>query len=74
MAPTLNRADWIKLADRKPPNQTICLISDGKEIGLAEWDTRSIPDGWWNPVGFGGYEWEWGFTPTHWMPLSVELP
>jgi hypothetical protein len=27
---------------------------------------------WWEPVGHGGYEWEWDFSPesiTHWAEL-----
>lgn len=73
------RSVWIPLLDRLPDNDVICMITDGKEIGLASawrvgYGHRKPYAVSWGPCGFGGYEWEWDFDPTHWMPLPVSLP
>jgi hypothetical protein len=64
---------WIPLAERKPEHEMICLIAGEGQIGLAEYDAK-FPEGWWNACGVCGYDWEWGFEPTHWMPLTITLP
>ena len=65
---------WESLEIKKPPNKAIVFITDGKDFALAEYscDTTS---GWFNGKGFGGYEWEFDFSPTHWAFLGdIQLP
>lgn len=66
---------WIAMAERHPPENATVIISDGKEVGMATFGyIGGHRKPWWGGCGFSGYEWEWDFTPTHWMPFNVELP
>lgn len=53
------------------PSAKPILVTDGKVIVVVEkGDCAGRP--WPDPVGFGGYEWEFDFDwedLTHWMPL-----
>ena len=70
--------EWIKLSDREPGQGQRVLISDGHEVSAAITDlTLRSPRGgpWWDGCGFGGYEWDWDFDPTHWAPMpSLPTP
>lgn len=53
------------------PKSTPILATDGKVIVVLE-RGENAGRNWPDPVGFGGYEWEWDFywgDLTHWMPL-----
>lgn len=52
------------------PRDTPILVTDGKSVVCIKW-TKCAGDDWAEPVGFGGWEWDWDFHPkelTHWMP------
>ncbi len=72
------RTEWVALSDRVPDHDLICLVTDGREIAMAMSDRkfyRNEPHRvWWDACGCGGYDFEFNFEPTHWMPLSVQLP
>ena len=63
--------EWVKLSEREPQQGQRVLISDGRDVGAAITD-MSVRDRYgisWSGSGFGGYEWEWDFNPTHWAPM-----
>ena len=52
------------------PKDVPVLVTDGTVIVSASISLH--PFFWLDPVGFGGYEWDWDFDTkeiTHWMPL-----
>lgn len=65
--------NWIALRDRRPEMDRAVLISDGKFAAVAALRPIGSDDTYWDGHGFGGYEWEWDFVPTHWAELP-ELP
>jgi hypothetical protein len=67
------RSAWIPISEKRPKPDDICLITDGKDIGLSVYGENYGKPCWYG-CGFGGYEWEWDFIPTQWMHLSVGLP
>jgi hypothetical protein len=72
----IKREEWISLADRKPEDDLICLVTDGSDVIVARVDRSLYEDGriWWDPIAINGPEWELDIEPTHWMALNVELP
>jgi hypothetical protein len=56
------------------PRDTPILVTDGKiMVVLMRGDVGPGTD-WPDPVGFGGYEWDWEFDwddLTHWTPLPA---
>jgi len=55
------------------PRRTPILVTDGQVVVVLERGS-SAGDDWPDPVGFGGYEWEWDFNwcdLTHWMPVPA---
>ena len=59
---------WHKISEEKPEKGKRIFISDREEIGLAAFLDFG-GNGWWQPRGFSGYEWEWDFEPTHWAEI-----
>lgn len=63
-------SEWQPI-DTAPRNVPI-LVTDGNVVVALKRAKHVLDDEWPDPVGFGGYEWEWGFQwsdLTHWMPL-----
>jgi hypothetical protein len=65
--------NWILLKDKAPENGDMIFVSDDKDIGLAIYKINSDFT-YFNGQGFGGYEWEWDFIPTHWAKADISLP
>lgn len=54
-----------------PPNGAAVLITDGKVMASAEYESYQGQH-IWHGHGFGGYEWDWDFDEkqvTHWAEL-----
>lgn len=76
---------WVLFSERRPPENTNVLLSDGRDIVTAyytrpSWCERSPywgRDYHFAACGIGGYEWEFEFdvyaNGTHWM-AAPELP
>lgn len=65
---------WIKISEEKPPLNIPVFISDGVCLAVASYYKSPTNLGTWLGEGFGGYEWEWDFDPTHWAKIDIELP
>lgn len=61
-------SEWIALSDKMPEKGVPVLITNGDSVSIAQMDSYS-----WQPVGWGGYDWDWYFTPIFWMSIP-ELP
>ena len=64
---------WVKIQDQIPVLHKPVFISDGTSLGVASC-YRQSGEVLWTGEGFGGYEWDWDFTPTHWAEIEIELP
>jgi len=61
--------EWIDIKNREPEHLQQVLITDGDVIATAIVDLKSYDKIEWRFFGISGYECEWDFIVTHWMPL-----
>ena len=71
--------NWIALRETLPPIRVPVLVSDGQTVAVSQFSPCFEGQPWsektaWDAVGFGGYDWEWYFAPTHWAVLPDPPP
>jgi hypothetical protein len=63
---------WVSVKQKPVPRDVIVLVTDGR--GLLQLTCRGKVDGYFQPIGFDGYEWDWDFdieAVTHWMRAPI---